>query len=165
LGGRRMTLGGRRMTLGGRRMTLGGRRLGVIGVLLAQIAWAGTANAAGALAVGVAPGGAQLGFSYGLTSAHNSDGEAQTVAVNACRGAKESNKAAQAGCMLISTFTNQCAAVAMDPKNGTPGVGWAVGADAATANRIAVASCEATAGPGRAGTCKVSATRCDGSAQ
>jgi hypothetical protein len=146
-------------------MTFGGRRLGVIGVLLAQISWAGAADAAGALAVGVAPGGAQLGFSYGLNGNQKSDDEAQAAVLTACRSAKESNKAAQARCMLIGTFTNQCAVVAMDPKNGTPGVGWAIAADTATASRIAVASCEATAGPGRTGTCTVSATRCDGSAK
>jgi hypothetical protein len=143
----------------------GGRQISVVCVLMAQALWAAPGNAAGALAVGVAPGGAQLGFSYGVNGDQATDAIAGEHALTACKGAKESNPAAQARCALIGKYSNQCAVIAMDPKDGTPGVGWAIAANSAAAARQALASCEATAGPGRAGTCTVSATRCDGSAK
>ena len=139
--------------------------LGVILVLVAPALWSADVNAAGALAVGVAPGGAQNGFSYGINSNSANTDEAKSEAVSHCRTAKESNDKARSQCMAIGAYSNQCATVAMDPKDGTPGVGWAIAADSAASKQYALASCEATAGPGRAGTCVVSATRCDGDAQ
>ena len=141
----------------------GWRRVGAAGVLLAL--WSSAAGAAGAIAVGVAPGGAQHGFSYGLNSDKPDETVAARDALNGCKTSKESNDKARTLCKTIGAFTNQCAVVAMDPKDGTPGVGWAIAADAASAKKQALAGCEATAGPGRAGFCEVSATRCDGSAQ
>ena len=63
------------------------------------------------------------------------------------------------------TFKNQCIAVAMDPADGTPGVGWAVAADLRTTEAEALAKCEATAGPGRRAACKVDSSGCDGTAK
>jgi hypothetical protein len=137
------------------------RGLGVMAVVAVQILWAGQVNGAGAVAVGIAPGGAQRGFAYGMNSNHATAADAQTKALDACKSAKESNAAARSRCRLIGTFNGQCASVAMDPKDGTPGVGWAIAADEAAASKQALANCEATAGPSRAGSCKVSATRCD----
>jgi hypothetical protein len=122
-------------------------------------------NSAGAIAVGIAPDGAQHGFSYGLTSNQSSEADAQAAAINGCRMSKESNEKARSRCTLVRTYTDQCGAIAMDPKDGTPGVGWNIAATATAANQQAVANCEATAGPSRAGACKVSATRCDGTAK
>ena len=127
--------------------------------------WVTTAGAAGSIAIGVAPGGPQAGFAYGLNSNKAGDDAAAEDAKSACGKATESNAKARSRCMTVGTFTNQCAAVAMDPKDGTPGAGWAINVDSATTNKLALASCEATAGPGRTGTCKVSATRCDGTAK
>ena len=139
--------------------------LGVAVVLLAQTLAGPPAGAAGALAVGVAPGGAQDGFAYGMNSNKASTDAARQDAVKACGSAKESNDAARSRCKSVSTFVNKCAAVSMDPKDGTPGVGWAIAATTDEAKKASLAKCEATAGPGRAGTCTVSATRCDGSAK
>jgi hypothetical protein len=143
----------------------GSRHISVVCVLMAQALWAAPGNAAGALAVGVAPGGAQNGFAYGVTRGQATNASAGEHALTACKNAKESNAAAQSRCALIGKYSNQCAVIAMDPKAGTPGVGWAIAADSAAAAHQALASCEATAGPGRAGTCTVSGTRCDGSAK
>jgi len=140
-------------------------RVGVAVTLLAQMLACLPAAAAGALAVGVAPGGAQDGFAFGMNSNKPSAEAARQEAVKACGSAKESNDVARARCKSVGTFTNQCAAMSMDPKDGTPGVGWAVAATSDEANKAALAKCEATAGPGRAGTCTVSATRCDGTAK
>jgi len=146
-------------------MRFDGRHFGLASMLIAQALWCAPAEAAGALAVGVAPGGAQMGFAYGMNANKPDADQAKTDAVGACGKAKESNAKARSRCMPIGTYTDQCASVAMDPKDGTPGAGWAISADSTTANELALASCEATAGPGRAGTCKVSATRCDGNAK
>jgi hypothetical protein len=140
----------------------GSRHISVMWVLMAQALWTAPGNAAGALAVGVAPGGAQQGFAYGVTRDQATDAIAGEHALAACKSAKESNAASRSRCALIGKYSNRCAVIAMDPKNGTPGVGWAIAADSAAAAHQALASCEATAGPGRAGTCTVSGTRCDG---
>jgi|HubBroStandDraft_1064217.scaffolds.fasta_scaffold149017_2 hypothetical protein len=146
-------------------MSINKRRIVAVGVLVAQALWGGPAGAAGAIAVGVAQGGAQHGFSFGMNSDRVSEADARQDALNGCRKSKESNDKARARCAAAGTFTNQCGSIAMDPKDGTPGVGWAIAPDSAAAERQALASCEATAGPGRAGFCKVSATRCDGTAK
>jgi Domain of unknown function (DUF4189) len=140
-------------------------RLGVAVTLFAQAVACWPAGAAGALAVGVAPGGAQDGFAFGMNSNKPNAEAARQDAIKACGTAKESNDVARSRCKSVGTFTNQCAAMSMDPKDGTPGVGWAIAANSADANKAALAKCEATAGAGRAGTCTVSATRCDGTAK
>jgi hypothetical protein len=146
-------------------MSISKRRIVTVGVLVAQALWGGPAGAAGAIAVGVAPGGAQRGFSFAMNADRTTEADARQDALSGCRKSKESNDRARARCTVAGTFTNQCGSVAMDPKDGTPGVGWAIAPDSAAAERQALASCEGTAGPGRAGSCKVSATRCDGTAK
>jgi hypothetical protein len=141
----------------------GNFQFSLIAALIAQVIWVGSANATGALAVGVAPGGAQHGFSYGVVWDASTAATAQTTAMSKCQTSKESNPPAQARCTLVGTFTNQCSAIAMDPATGTPGIGWAIAADTAAANKQALANCEATAGPGRTGFCRVSSIHCDGS--
>jgi hypothetical protein len=140
------------------------RRSTIVGVLVAQALWGAPAGAAGAVAVGIAPDGAQHGFSFAINSNKATETAARETALNGCQTSKEANDKAHARCGVIGTFVNQCASIAMDPKDGTPGVGWAIAADSATAKQQALANCEATAGPGRAGFCEVSAIRCDGSA-
>jgi len=146
-------------------MIFGSFRVAAICASLVPALWCGHANAAGALAVGVAAGGAQVSFSYGVNSNSATDAEARNKALTACRESKEADERAHSRCRLIGTFTNQCGVVAMDPKAGTPGVGWAISATSAAAKAQALAACEATAGPQRAGACVVSGFRCDGKAQ
>ena len=68
-------------------------------------------------------------------------------------------------CAVIQDFKNQCVAVAMDPKAGTPGVGWGVADDVITAERKALGNCEDSAGPGRRANCAVDHSGCDGTAK
>src|SRR5450631_4041000 len=68
-------------------------------------------------------------------------------------------------CAIINTFKNQCFDVAMDPADGTPGVGWAIEATLRSSEAEALTKCEATAGPGRRAACKVDSTGCDGTAK
>jgi hypothetical protein len=53
----------------------------------------------------------------------------------------------------------------MDPKDATPGVGWAIAPSLKAASRGALAKCVATAGSGRRDACKVTHAKCDGSAK
>jgi hypothetical protein len=72
---------------------------------------------------------------------------------------------AQALCTVVQAFKNQCFAVAMDPKDATPGVGWAVEGDKESATRAALAKCVATAGADRRDACEVTHSGCDGNAK
>jgi hypothetical protein len=143
-------------------MKRGFLQLSLAAALAANAMGAGLAHAAGALAVGVAPGGAQHGFSFGVVWNGADADKAQANALSRCRTAKESNPPARDRCTLVGSFTHKCAAIAMDPKDGTPGIGWAIAADRADANEQAMANCKATAGPERVGFCKVSSSHCDG---
>ena len=49
--------------------------------------------------------------------------EARKTAMDYCLKAPTNGKA-KALCKVIETFSNRCVAVSMDPKAGTPGVGW-----------------------------------------
>ena len=64
-------------------------------------------------------------------------------------------------CRVIATFHNECYAVSLDPKAGTPGAGWAIAADKETAEERALAHCKLTAGPDRAQYCEMSESNCD----
>jgi len=66
---------------------------------------------------------------------------------------------------VVQTFRNQCFAVAMDPKDATPGAGWAVADDKESAARAALAKCVATAGDDRRDACEVTHSGCDGKAK
>ncbi len=66
---------------------------------------------------------------------------------------------------MVQAFKNLCFAVAMDPKDATPGVGWAVEGDKDSAARAALAKCVATAGDGRRDACEVTHSGCDGNAK
>jgi Domain of unknown function (DUF4189) len=116
-------------------------RLCIMLGLVLQTLWIGHAHAVGAIAVGVAPGGVQNGFTYAVSSGYSTEAEAEMNVLQKCRTTPQSNAASHSRCLLIGAFTNQCAAVAMDPKNGTPGAGWFIANDLATANRLALASC------------------------
>jgi hypothetical protein len=62
---------------------------------------------------------------------------------------------------VIATFHNECYAVSLDPKPGTPGAGWAIAADKETAEQRALAHCRLTAGSNREKFCEVSESNCD----
>ncbi len=119
------------------------------------------AAADGALAIGVAPKGAQDGFVYAFNDRRASMREAQEDALKSCRTSKHGNESARKLCRVVASFQGECVAIAMDPKNGTPGVGWAVGPNLKTAENRALAQCEVTAGPDRSGFCKIDKSKCD----
>lgn len=126
------------------------------GALLASV----PAMAEGALAVGSTGDVVADGIAFGYAVKYDSRSEARDAALKRCREYREAPKAADR-CKVISSFTGTCMAIAMDPKAGTPGVGWAIAEDAAAAEDQAIAICEATAGRDRRGACKVDTSRCD----
>ena len=110
--------------------------------------------AEGALAIGtdgnIATDGVAVGYAFDSSTSVAASG----VALEECRNHPDIPKAA-AQCKIFSTFTKLCYAVAYDPKPGTPGAGWAIGSDLATAKKQALANCQATAGDDRSKFCKV----------
>lgn len=136
-----------------------------VSLLAAGPLWPHTGRAEGALAVGLPKDVAAEGFAYGFALDKPTADEANAAALADCKTPTQGvDKRAQALCAVVQTFHDQCFAVAMDPKDATPGIGWAVAADKAAASRDALAKCVATAGD-RHDFCKVTHADCDGSAK
>jgi hypothetical protein len=133
------------------------------------------ANADGAIAEGIAPGGPAKGYGISIRVDRPNTDAARADALAGCKKAPEhvaSGAAPDAGqakararCEVVTTFTNKCAAMALDPKDGTPGVGWAVGDSQKQANDEALARCRSTAGADRRDFCRIDSQVCDGSAK
>lgn len=129
---------------------------------LALCAGASAAHAFGALAVGetlsVAKDGVAMGTSWNWGSAE----EANDKALANCHAWKNKGAPLAADqCRVIATFHDECYAVALDPKPGTPGAGWSIAPDKETAEERALAHCKLTAGSERAQYCAVSESNCD----
>lgn len=120
-------------------------------------------NAFGALAVGeTADGVAKDGVAMGTAWNYTSQDEANGVALKDCHDFKSAPRAA-VQCKLVGTINaKQCYAISMDPKAGTPGVGWAIADDKTAAESQAVANCKVSAGSDRAQFCTVAESNCDG---
>jgi hypothetical protein len=114
----------------------------------------------GALAVGSTGNVTKDGIAFGTAVNYGSSAAARDAALEKCRGYKSAPKAA-AQCRLIGAFHRECWAIAMDPKPGTPGAGWAVASDKATAEQRALDACRATAGAGRTEFCEADSADCD----
>ena len=124
------------------------------------------AVAEGAIAVGQPKDVAKDGYAYAYSTGKADMQTARTEALETCRkpGSGKSDEGRKL-CRVVGTFTNECIAVAMDPKAGTPGVGWAIGGTLQLAEAQAITRCKATAGAGRGEFCKVDNPRCDGEAK
>jgi hypothetical protein len=132
------------------------------------------ANSEGAIAEGIAPGGAAKGYGISIRVDRPDRDAARTDALAGCRKGPEKtaagaaldsgNAKARARCEVVASFRNKCAAVALDPKDGTPGVGWATGDTQKDADDEALARCRTAAGS-RRDFCKVINRLCDGSAK
>jgi Domain of unknown function (DUF4189) len=138
-----------------------------IASILGQGLFASHGSAEGALSVALPPNVARNGFSYGYSSNQSDAATAAASALKKCQETKDAkkNERLRSLCKVIQNFRDQCVAVAMDPANGTPGVGWAVADDIREAERQALHHCEQTAGPGRAAACVIDHSKCDGKAQ
>jgi hypothetical protein len=120
----------------------------------------------GALAIGEPADVAAEGFAYGFALDEPNGDAANAGAMRDCKTPTRGiDPRAQTLCRVVQTFKNQCFAVAMDPKDGTPGAGWAVAGDKDAASGAALAKCVATAGDDRRDACEVTHSGCDGSAK
>jgi len=128
-------------------------------LLAPTILWPNPAAAHGALAVGLPSDVAESGFAYGFAVNYSTRDEAAAAALETCRAEKVA--VARSLCTVIDTFRGRCVAVAMDPKAGTPGVGWAIGTTKEKAEIQALTECIETAGESRRGACLVTSSMCD----
>jgi hypothetical protein len=124
------------------------------------------AAAEGAIAVGQPKDVAKDGYAYAYSTGKADMQTARTEALETCRkpGSGKSDQGRKL-CKVVGTFTSECIAVAMDPKAGTPGVGWAIGGTLQLAEAQAITRCKATAGARRGEYCKIDNSRCDGEAK
>ena len=118
-----------------------------------------SASAIGALAIGVTGDIATDGYSLGATINHDTEEAARKAALDWCN--THGSKKTQGKCKVVEVFRNQCVAESLDPKVGTPGAGWAIGPDRATAENRATEICKASAGRSRQGFCRIEFYQCD----
>lgn len=143
----------------GRKVCASALLRGLVGLLVIH---AGVAPALswGAMAVGTTGNFAKDGFAFGAAVNQPSEDSAKSSALDTCGKYQGAPKMA-AACGVVSTFHGQCFALAFDPQAGTPGVGWAIAADQASAQQQALANCQATAGAERRPFCKLGQSACD----
>jgi hypothetical protein len=119
------------------------------------------AHAHGAIALGmpddIAKGGLAMGTGYNYDTA---DG-AKLRALQECLSFKDAPLATRGLCKIVESFDAQCYAISLDPKEGTPGVGWSVAPKKENAEAVALERCRQTAGEERASYCVVSLSDCD----
>ena len=131
--------------------------------LAISLVHSGPSFSEGALAVGVPPKPDWLGVSMGLTANKATVDEAKRVATEACK--LQGSVISKLLCKVVATFSNQCAALALDPEVGMKGFGWAIANSGQAAANQAILNCRETAGPGRAEACVIMGrVVCDGSA-
>jgi Domain of unknown function (DUF4189) len=118
-------------------------------------------RADGALAVGVPSDVAKDGFAYGRNVNSPTEAAARARALELCQHAHDASDEARRVCTVVQGFHRQCVSVAMDPKAGTPGVGWAIAPTKQAAEKQALANCRATAGASRQQFCVMSDSACD----
>jgi hypothetical protein len=120
------------------------------------------ARAEAALAVGLPGDVAKQGLAMGWALNYPSKEKAQAEALKRCRNFQDAPQSTKDLCKIIESFRQRCLAVALDPENGTTGVGWAVAKDQKQAEGLAMDRCVDTSEKRRRDFCRVTLTRCDG---
>jgi hypothetical protein len=118
------------------------------------------ALAAGALAVGVT-GNPSDGLAFGTAWNYKTEDAARDAAVQRCREYQGAPKAVKF-CKVAGTFVDGCLAIAFDPKDDSPGMGWTVSDTRDNAERRAMDECRRTAPTDRRQFCKIVTVKCDG---
>jgi hypothetical protein len=128
--------------------------------------WSQPGIADGAIAIGI-PGSIVKGFAGGHSLNAADMASARDGAVNGCRKSTGASDAAKSACAVVASFRDECYAIALDPKDGTPGAGWAIAETQALADQEAVQQCRNTSSPDRQKFCEVPGTNhgCDGTAK
>ncbi len=86
----------------------------------------GRCMAAGAVALGQPSDIAKDGLAIYTNVNSPTPARAKELAMAGCKSLPHSFDTSKALCKIVATFENQCVAQALDPKNGTPGFGWAM---------------------------------------
>jgi hypothetical protein len=128
--------------------------------LAASLVWTDPSAAEGALAIGSTGNIADAGIAIGNAYNYATREEAVAAALQKCHDYKAAPRAARE-CIIVGTYSGQCYAEALDPKAGTPGVGWAIATVQDDASSFALGGCRATAGPSRRDFCQVVDSGCD----
>jgi hypothetical protein len=137
------------------------RRQALAGAVIVGLAWPQAVTAEGALAIGLPADVAKEGVAFGWAVGYPTRQRAEAEALEKCRNFQGAPPSTRGLCKLFKSFDGQCFAIALDPQDGTPGVGWAIAANQKAAENNAMDACLATAGANRRNFCQVSATRCD----
>lgn len=131
------------------------------GVLVAMSVAPHAAFAMSAFAAGIPDNIASQGVAVGAGYNYSTRDAAEARALQECLKQQDAPADTRALCKIVAYFDNECVAVSMDPQAGTPGFGWAIGANAEAANSQALENCHQTAGADRQSYCVVSLTDCD----
>ena len=132
---------------------------GLIALCLAP----GTAFAQTAIAVGQPDDVKRDGVSFGISYNQPNDRAADREALKQCRNGPDVSDEVAALCTVVVRFNNRCVAIALDPRAGTHGFGWAVFETQEDADKVAMMNCRATAREERE-YCVITTQRCDGTA-
>jgi hypothetical protein len=127
----------------------------------AMTAHARLAAAEGALAFALPQDTARDGFAYGVANDFATRADAEAEAMQRCLGFKDAPAETRTLCRIVASYSGQCVAIALDPRNGVTGEGWAVESSKQAADQAALNRCRATASRDRGRLCKVDFSYCD----
>ncbi|MGD9784457.1 MAG: DUF4189 domain-containing protein [Hyphomicrobiaceae bacterium] len=114
-----------------------------------------------ALAIGqTSRGVARDGVAYGYAVVKSDGDQARRSALKWCKDFKDAPEPAKK-CKTVSSISEGCIVVAMDPKPGTPGIGWSASGDVDAAVDEAVAACREVSPKNRHKSCVVDTLACD----
>ena len=124
--------------------------------LAAMLAATSSAGAYGAIAIGGnTADAATKGIAVGITKDYGTAAEAEVAAVQKCLAYTGAPKETVAQCKVVQSFSHEWVVVALDPGDSTPGFGWSIDADKASAERNAMSQCKASSPDDRKPFCKI----------
>ena len=133
--------------------------LSALGALAFVFTGLTTAYAEGAIALGVPNNIARSGVAIGVATSMATKTAAAAEALRQCRSA-DASSAVRSLCKVVQSFSGKCVAVAVDPRPGTPGFGWAVTFTESGARGEAVYKCQLASGAG-GNACRATGSECD----
>ena len=132
-----------------------------VSLLAASLLLATPVKAASAFAAGIPDDIATSGVAVGAGYNYDTRELAEENAMDQCHKQMSATAEVRGMCKIVDHFDHRCLVVAMDPKDGTPGFGWAIADTADSAHDQALNFCRQTAGNDRGPYCVVSFTDCD----
>ncbi len=122
---------------------------------------AAPASAHGVIAIGRPASIAQQGLAIGYSWNFPTSADATADAMKQCSTFKDAPDSTRALCKTNADFTGKCLAIAMDPRPGTEGFGWAVAVKQIDASTTALQDCKRIDGADNADACVVQVEQCD----